>query len=303
MTFRRFDTAGHVTVRVKCKAGEVQLISHDEPTTEVEVSALDAADEEVASRTRIDDDASRSDHHRVTVEVPSDGADGGFLSRVVSLTSGGAKVRVVVRCPAGADLEVTTASASIDAVGHFGAVDAKSASGDTRLEHVAGDLTVRSASGDIWVIRADAGAKIDSASGDVRCGYLEGVTTISTASGDVTVQSAESPLTVRTASGDVEAHDVFAGCAIHTASGDQRVERAVAGDTRLDTVSGDLQIGVAKGTTVHVHAESVTGDLASDIDLDGDPGDDPADGDGPALDLRARTVSGDVRIRRAPAMT
>jgi hypothetical protein len=304
MTFRRFDTPGPVTVKVNCKAGSVRLETHDEPTTEVEVSALDSTAEDLVSQVRIADERS-GDRHRVVVDVPSNGStgEGGFLRRVINLTTDGPGVKVVVRCPAGSDLDVTTASASIDAVGRFGAVATKSASGDTEVDQVTGELAVHAASGDVSVGAAGAAARIESASGDVRCGTLGGVSTISTASGDVIIKSAAARLTVHSASGDVEAYDVLAGCEIQTASGDLRIERAVAGDTRLESVSGDLRIGIAKGTAVRVDAQSITGDLVSEIDLDIDPIEDQTDPGGPTLDLRARTVSGDIRIERAPAFS
>ncbi len=294
MTMQRFETPGAVTVLVRNDAGEVELATRDGATTDVDVSALGDDADDLVERTRVDEERS-GDGHRVVVEVP-------HTNRSAAGGRERSGVRVVVGCPIGSRLEVKTASASVEAEGRFGPVDIQSASGEVRIESVAGDLKVGTASGDVSVETVEGNARIETASGDVHCGTLDGGGIVNTASGDIEVESAAAPLDLRTASGDVRAFDVLAGCQIRSASGDQRVERIVSGRAKLDTVSGDLVIGIARGTAVVVDAQTVTGDLSSEIDLDA-AGDTPGAGvpDGPTLDLRVRTVSGDVRVERAPA--
>jgi len=318
MTQQSFDTPGDVLVRIDNRSGAVRLRSHSGTTTDVEIVGDVAGDDE--------GDLARVEHqevggrHRVVVEVPgnlpgsaSKGVRvyGRHRVRVVvpglgdllrSSIGGSNDVVVNVRVPDGAAIEVATGSGEITAEGRFGAASIETSSGDTSLESVAGDLDVRTKSGDVSAKEVTGETRITSASGDVRCGHLAGPVTVKTASGDVTVESARGALSVQTASGDIRAGELATGCELKSASGDQRVDRLIAGRARLETVSGDLTVGIARSTVVAVDAETVSGDLFSEIELDpdGPPTGDWDHGDVQRVELKARTVSGDVNIRRAP---
>ena len=66
-------------------------------------------------------------------------------------------------------------------------------------------------------------------------------------------------------------------------------------------MSGDVRVGVGRGTRVWIDATSVSGDLGSELGLDDrEPDtDEPDPGGGPVVPLRVKTVSGDVSIVRA----
>ena len=69
------------------------------------------------------------------------------------------------------------------------------------------------------------------------------------------------------------------------------------GSTTVRSVSGDVEIGVARGTRVYLDIGSTTGDTVSELDMS-----DGASGRGGAdLELQVGTVSGDIRIVRSPA--
>ena len=57
----------------------------------------------------------------------------------------------------------------------------------------------------------------------------------------------------------------------------------------------DVAIGVRRGSRAHLDCTTVSGDARSELELSGDE----PDGDGPFVEIRARTVSGDIRITRA----
>jgi hypothetical protein len=79
-------------------------------------------------------------------------------------------------------------------------------------------------------------------------------------------------------------------------SGDVRLESVRVGSVSVQSVSGDVEVGVEAGTNLDVDAGSVSGDLTSEVPLGSEPG---AGGDGPSLVVRGKTVSGDFRVFRA----
>lgn len=167
--------------------------------------------------------------------------------------------RVVVSAPDGTQLDIQGASADVEARGRFGDVSVDSASGDVSVGHVHGRLEVNTASGDVDADFVGADARVNSASGDV------------------TLNEAEHDVRVRTASGDVELRSV------------------VRGKVDVQSASGDVQVGIRQGSTVYIDASSMSGDMTSELEVS----DMPPVSDGPAVDFRARTMSGDVTVRRA----
>jgi DUF4097 and DUF4098 domain-containing protein YvlB len=170
--------------------------------------------------------------------------------------------RVKVTCPAGTSLVVRTASGSVDALLPLGDVRIETASGDVRIGDVAGSLVAKTASGDIRARRVSGRAEVHTVSGDIELG------------------SVEDGVVAKTASGDVELADV------------------ATGDANVRCVSGDVSVGVRRGSRVAVNASSVSGSLRSDLDLSGSP----VAGDGPMVELDITTVSGDVHIRRSQSV-
>jgi DUF4097 and DUF4098 domain-containing protein YvlB len=289
MTQQQFDTPGNVFLRVINQAGPVEVRAHEKETTEVEVSAIGEAGSEAVARTRIEHVETDSGH-RVAVEVP------GRSGLLPSWSRRGTTVLVKVRLPEGAPIEIVTASGNLTAEGRFGPADVFTASGELSLDRIDGDLRARSASGHVDIGSVSGRANIQTASGDVRCATIEGAAEIKTASGDVRMEAVGGGLTVQTASGDVAAGDLAAGCLVKTASGDLRVGRLSGGRAQLETVTGDIDVAVARGALVAVDASTVSGSVSSDIDLETEePATEPHD---PRLELHARTVSGDLRIQR-----
>ena len=168
------------------------------------------------------------------------------------------RFRVTISTPLDSRLEVSTVSADLHASGRFAAADLKTVSGDVAVEEIAADATVK------------------SVSGDVRLGSVGGAAYVNTVSGDVKVTEA-----VR-------------GAQIKTISGDQAVGSVSEGSAALNSVSGDIQVGIRKGSGVWMDARSTTGKTVSELDaVDGPPS------DGPLVEVRAKAVSGDIRIVRA----
>jgi len=189
---------------------------------------------------------------------------------------------LTIRAPEGSSCAAKTVSADLSCVGELSALSLQTASGDLTAASVGNEVAVRSASGDVLLDRIGGAVTIHTASGDVQATSIGGDVRINTASGDVTIGSCGGPAAIHTASGDVELGGVGAG----------RVDLASA--------SGDLMIAVLPGIGVYLDLASNSGDIRSE--LDADDGSEPDDESAAALHISCRTLSGDIRIKKARGM-
>ena len=116
---------------------------------------------------------------------------------------------------------------------------------------------------------------------------------LQTAAGDLSVGPVGGKAEIKTAAGDVSLEEVGAALSVHSVSGDVRVGSVSEGKVELKSVSGDLLVGVRRGSRVWMDVKTVTGDARSELDS----GDD--DGEGPLVELKATAMSGDIKIVRA----
>jgi DUF4097 and DUF4098 domain-containing protein YvlB len=270
-----FETPGSVTLRLRIPSGRVLVDTTEEQRTEVELIALGRRGEDTLEQIEVKHDE-RSGRHVVTVEQRT-----GFRWGPLSISWGG-DVEVRVKCPVGTELDLDSASTDVRADGTYGDVTARTASGDVRLGDVSGKLALRGASGDV---------SIDSIGTEKA--------SIVTVSGDVEISRADGPLVVRSVSGDIELGATRGAVSITTTSGDVDLRALAAGELRVESVSGDVNVAVARGTKVFIDANSVSGDLKSELAMsDGDA----AEGSGDAAEVvpvHVKTVSGDVALVRA----
>jgi hypothetical protein len=269
-----FHTPGALTLDLRVPSGEITLESIDGEETTVELDASGSSDDvrELVEGARIEL-RQRGDGHEVLVDVPR------RRGRGLGLIFDRADFRLRVLAPHGADVQVSTASADVDGRGRFGGLRAELASGDLRFADLSGYVEVKSASGDVSLegIGGGAGAKISTASGDVRIRRIEGEATLRSASGDISVDEATSSVTVQ------------------SASGDQRLGAVSSGRVTMQSASGDQTVGISRGSRVHIDVRTMSGDTSSELEIE----DAPALGEGPEVELRATSMSGDIRILRA----
>ena len=264
---RVFPTPEGVELELKLAAGSIELATTDAAETVVELERLDGAE--------LEPDEARIEHRHA-----SEGADRVVVAveRRTRLFGTSRQYRLRVYAPHGAAADVATASADVHGHGRFGSVAVRAASADVAFETVAGALTAKTASGDVSVE------------------LVEGPATVQTASGDVRLGRTVADVSVRSASGDVAVDEADGGVNVATASGDVRVASVAHGVVEIQSASGDLTVGVARGASVWVDARSTSGDLVSELELDEQA---PGDGDGPLVELRLNSLSGDIRLVRA----
>lgn len=164
------------------------------------------------------------------VSEPSHGERGlGALARIFG-RGHSATAAVEVEVPRGAEIQYDGVSADLTATGLTGRQRYRTVSGDLVLDRVSGDIGVQGVSGDVS-LRADGPVSLDA----------------NTVSGDL---SAFAP--------------AFEAVRVVTVSGDAEVEGELRGASshRIETVSGDLALGVLGGLTLEVRG------LSTDVHID-----------------------------------
>ncbi len=265
-----FHTPGPLVLDLRLPSGQIELEAADGDETTVDLDAnRDSPDiRELIENARIEL-RRRGEGYEVVVDVER--------KRFKLFDFMNVEFFLRVRAPHGADVLVSIAAADVDARGRFGALRAQSASGDLRFPELDGRVDIKSASGNVELGRVGGEASINSASGDIRVERIDGEATIRSASGDVEVEEAASSVTVQ------------------TASGDQRLGTVSQGRVVMQSASGDQCVGIRSGSRVHIDAKTMSGNTSSELVV----AEEPPPGDGPTVELRATSMSGDIRILRA----
>ena len=265
---KAFDVDGPAQLEIRLASGDIEIDPTLDGRVEVELTAHDEESQRLVDEARIEQSG-----RQVTVDVPQRRGGFGF-----SLFGRGG-ITCHVRCPENSGVSARTKSADVTVRGTIGGLNVQTASGDTTARTVTGGLNVKSASGDITAQRVGGGVNAQ------------------TASGDVSVVTVRGPVNAQSASGDVEIEEAYDNVNATVVSGDLSLGAVMTGNVHVQAVSGDVAIGVRRGSRVFLDCNTVSGDTSSELELSGDA----PTGDGPLVEIRAKTVSGDIRITRAPA--
>lgn len=161
----------------------------------------------------------------IEVQEPRPGSGGiGAIAGVLGQRNAASETRVVAEIPATATVTYEGVSGDLDVVGLRGRQEYRSVSGDMQFRDVGGELRIRGVSSDIS-LRAEGaiGLELNSVSGDVSA-----------------IAPRYDALRVTTVSGDVEIEG----------------ELSRTTESRIETVSGDLLLGLVGGATIEVRALS-----------------------------------------------
>jgi Putative adhesin len=263
---RTFPVTGTLSVDCRVGLGSITVHARDALTeATVTVAPRDAASD-VAERTEIDLHGST-----LVVRAPK-------LAGVFDLFGGRmsrSALDIDIDVPSGSGLKVVSYGADVVVEGRSGSADIASGSTRTQLDVVDGDLRLRYGSGPARVTRVTGSAVIKSGSGDARLDEVGERLVMACGSGNLNVGIAHGPVSMRAGSGRAT---------IGTAEA----------DVDLVTGSGALSVGLRAGQTARLDVTTGSGDLRSDLPVEGTQ---PTGA--PAITIRARTGSGDVRIVRA----
>jgi DUF4097 and DUF4098 domain-containing protein YvlB len=270
---KAFDVTGPAEIDVRLASGDIEVDPTLDGRIEVELVGHDEESQRLVDEARIE----LHDHHgrpQLIVDVPNKSRGFSF-----SLVFGRSGISCRIRCP------------------HSSLLSVRSKAADVRVGGTIGGLNVSTASGDVEALIVESGVNVKSASGDIRIREIGGGLSAQTASGDIDLDIVRGPVSVATASGDLTIGEAYDNVSANTVSGDQEHGAVMRGHVNATSVSGDVSIGVRRGSKVYLDCNTVSGDTSSELELTTDA----PDGEGPLVEIRAKTVSGDIRITRAPA--
>ena len=233
------------------------------PSGDIDIETIDGdesvisldGDEKLIEMTEV-----RQEGRRIVVELKGKKAFGLTISIGDFSFGSGSHLRVRARVPHGSTPVLSTAAADMKVRGRVRSLEVKSASGDLVVNgEIERDAEVKTVSGDV---------RLDRVGGDLR---------------------------VQTVSGDVNAQSVGGSVVSKTVSGDLRIESVREGHVTAQSVSGDIELGVAsERTSTWMRAPS----RATSPPRSRSAATRTHRRRGPALVVRGKTVSGDFRVFR-----
>ncbi len=276
-TQHAFATPGPVEFDVHNNSGEITITAADTAESTIVVTAEDSESEEAVDQTEV----TQPHPGRIVVRVPR-------------WRRNGPSLRIEARIPVASSVTAESGSGDLTVDGTLDSLSAKVGSGDITVNDDIGTVSLLTGSGDV-VTRSVTEARIDTGSGDIDVDSAAGRARVSTGSGDITVRRARQ-IEASSGSGDVTVARVDGDVKVGVGSGDITIGSVASGRVRLDTPSGDVTLGICAGVTAKLDVTAVTGSIRSELDVHDDAGD---AGDG-IVDVHISTVSGDVRLHRAP---
>jgi hypothetical protein len=276
-----FDTPAPIGFTVDLPAGIVHVVASERTDTTVDVTparVLSKADVSAAEQATVD-----FTDGLLVIRVP----------RAPGMFGRHGAVRVRVCLPSGSTVNADAASADVRIEGPVGDSRVKTASGDVRCEEST-SLRVDTAKGDVTLGRSGGDVGITVQAGDIKIGEVAGSAVVRCTSGDVTLGTVAGHLTVNGANGDITVERAAGDVTVKISSGDVTIGEVIRGSLLVEASAGDLEVGIREGTAAWLEVTSLSGSVRNLLTESEGPG--PAED---TIEVRARTVSGDVTIHRS----
>jgi len=169
-----------------------------------------------------------------------------------------ASADVNITVPIGVSVEIQSTAGDVTVEGTQAAVNVESASGDITVREARGTVRLISASGDLSLQGCDAeSVHLEAQSGDIRCVGC--------------ACTGKEGLRARTASGDIVVEETRTQqVSLASASGDIRLEfgEPFHGEAHVQTASGDVAIGLPRGSCCSVRVISTDGEVQNQLGIE-----------------------------------
>ncbi|MEW2571447.1 DUF4097 domain-containing protein [Streptomyces sp. NPDC057621] len=279
-----FDTPGPIQVVLELAFGQAQILATDRRNTRVGMRPQDPGDPvdvRTAEHARVDYTSGR-----LLVSVPEPGCSAGVVGAVT----------LVIELPTGSNIHGEAVATDFRCSGTVGRCRFTTGLGHIRLDRT-GTVRLDAAFGEITVNHVGGDAEATANSGEVRIDRIDGSATIrTTGEGDIEVGDVAGIVRARTDAGCIRIGSARAGVEALTSQGDILLEEVVRGSVSADTTSGQIDIGIADGTTAQLDLDCGSGKAYKSLSLLESR---------PLLEehvhVSARTVTGDIVVCRSPA--
>jgi len=281
-----FDTPEPISVTVELGVGDIRIVAGDRTDTVVDVRPSDPAkngDVTAAEQTRVDFAGGR-----LLVRGPK-----GW--RQWTFRGGTESIDVQIDLPAGSEVLGSAGVAALRCSGRLGECRYQTGLGDILLDG-AGSVELKTGLGDITVDRAAGRAELTTGSGTVDVGSIDGTAVIKNSNGDTRIGEVSGDLRVHAANGKISIDQAHATVAAKTAFGDVRLDHVERGAVLAQSGFGSVEVGIRNGVPAWLDLHTGFGNVQNDLDAAERPerGED-------AVEVRARTSYGDIRIGRSSA--
>lgn len=267
MSQQSFPLSGPINLNVRIGHGSLTVTTADD---------LAEASVTLTPRTKGSDILDRitvgMNGHTLEVLAPR---EGGLADLIGAWKRDRESVDAEITVPTGTAVKLATFTAGINVVGRTGGADVATGTGAITMGEVDGDLRLRFGSASSRVERVTGSTVIRSGAGDASFGEMCG------------------DLEAGFGSGDLDARVVRGTARLRAGSGNLRLS-AIHGDVDFTCGSGQMSIGIPSGVSAHLDVRTGSGRVRSEFPIEDD-----RSGTGPAISVRARTGSGDVRVFRA----
>jgi DUF4097 and DUF4098 domain-containing protein YvlB len=278
-----FDTPEPISATIDVVLGEIRVVAGDRADTVVEVLPTDPsrkADVTAAEQTRVE-----FGNGKLLVKTSKRWRHWGFSSDTGS-------VDVSIELPTGSHVHSTASMGDFHGEGQLGDCRIKISMGSIRLDSVRA-LNLGTASGAVVVDQVAGPLEANTGAGEVRIGQIAGTGLVKNSNGDTKITEIGGDLRVRAANGNIAVERAHASIDARTANGRIRVGEVVRGKVVLESATGELEIGIHEGTAAYLDLNAMTGRVHNELESSDAPGKEEE-----RVEVRARTVSGDIVVRR-----
>ena len=278
-----YETPEPISVTLELGVGTVRFAASDRTDTVVDIRPSEAADEsDVKAAQQV-----RVDYTNGTLRIT------GPKSRTFDFSRQRRSVDVVVELPSGSHVSGHLQVGDLRSAGRLGEVAFKTSVGNLQVERT-GQLKLTASIGQINADEVEGDAEISTSSGEIHLGEIAGSAVVKNSNGNTAIDAVAGDVQVRAANGDIRVDRAGAGVDVKTSNGNVRVGEVVRGSVAIGTALGDLDIGIAEGTTAWLEMTTAFGNVRNQLDTASRP-----DASEATVEVRGRTSYGDITIHRA----